>query len=79
MAPSTPSADRIQKAVVDAHEKHKKRRAGKNASYIPVLAKVDPGLFGVCVATVDGQLFAAGDAGLHSRWNRFRRFSRSRS
>lgn len=63
MAPITPSADRIQKAVVDAHEKHKKRRGGKNAGYIPILAKVDPGLFGVCVASVDGQLFTAGDAG----------------
>lgn len=63
MAPIPLSTDRIKKAVVDAHEKQKNKRGGTNASYIPILAKVDSGLFGVCVATVDGQIFAAGDAG----------------
>jgi glutaminase len=62
MAPIPISADRIKKAVVDAYEKQKNKRGGKNASYIPLLAKVDSRLFGVCVATVDGQIFAAGDA-----------------
>ncbi len=57
------SADRIEKAVVDAHQKQKNKRGGKNASYIPILAKVRSGLFGVCVATVDGEIFTAGDAG----------------
>ena len=57
------SADRIEKAVVDAHQKQKNKRGGKNASYIPILAKVHSGLFGVCVATVDGEIFTAGDAG----------------
>ena len=37
---------------------------GQVASYIPALAKVDPGRFGVALATVDGALFEAGDAGL---------------
>ena len=63
MAPTPVSPDRIQKAVVDAHEKQKNRRGGTNASYIPMLAKVPSNLFGVCVATVDGQIFTAGDAG----------------
>ncbi len=57
------SPDLINKAVVDAHEKQKNKRGGKNASYIPMLAKVPSSLFAVCVATVDGQTFAAGDAG----------------
>ena len=57
------TADRIAEAVIAAHAKHKKNRRGKNAGYIPALAKVDPQLFGVCVATVDGQTFSAGDAG----------------
>ena len=35
---------------------------GRVADYIPELAKVDPGRFGIAVATVDGQLLAAGDA-----------------
>jgi glutaminase len=56
------AADRIAEAVTAAHARHKKNRRGKNAGYIPALAKVDPQLFGVCVATVDGQTFSAGDA-----------------
>ena len=35
---------------------------GQVASYIPELAKVDPGRFGLAVATVDGQVLTAGDA-----------------
>jgi glutaminase len=52
----------IAEAVTAAHAKHKNNRRGKNASYIPALAEVDPGLFAVCVVTVDGQTFSAGDA-----------------
>ena len=55
-------ADRIAEAVTAAHAKHQKNRRGKNASYIPALAEVDRQLFGICVATVDGQTFSAGDA-----------------
>ncbi|HTQ21445.1 glutaminase A [Mycobacterium sp.] len=62
MATTPIAADRIAEAVTAAHAKHKKNRRGKNASYIPALADVDPQLFGVCVATVDGQTFSAGDA-----------------
>ena len=35
---------------------------GRVASYIPELAKIDPGRFGIAVATVDGQVLTAGDA-----------------
>jgi len=34
---------------------------GKVASYIPALAAVDPGQFGMALATVDGELFGVGD------------------
>ncbi|MFZ3268681.1 MAG: glutaminase, partial [Mycobacterium sp.] len=54
--------DRIAEAVSAAYAKHKTNRRGKNAGYIPALAEVDPQLFGICVATVDGQTFSAGDA-----------------
>jgi glutaminase len=54
--------DRIAGAVSAAYGRHKKRRGGKNAGYIPALAEVDPQLFGICVTTVDGQTFSAGDA-----------------
>ena len=37
---------------------------GKVAAYIPELAKVDPGQFGIAVLTHDGALFTAGDADL---------------
>lgn len=35
---------------------------GVVASYIPELAKANPRWFGICVATVDGRVFAVGDA-----------------
>lgn len=54
--------DQIIEAVNAAHARHKNASGGKNASYIPALADVDPSLFAVCVATVDGQTFSAGDA-----------------
>ena len=60
---STPiDPDRIATAVTATHARHKRNRRGKNARYIPALAEVDPQLFGICVATVDGQTFSAGDA-----------------
>jgi glutaminase len=62
MARTPIDADRIAEAVTAAHARHQKNRRGKNASYIPALADVDPQLFGVCVATVEGQTFSAGDA-----------------
>jgi glutaminase len=55
-------ADRIAQAVDAAHLKYKNKRGGKNARYIPALAEVDPQLLGICVATVEGQTFSAGDA-----------------
>ncbi len=36
---------------------------GQVADYIPELARVDPRLFGVAVSTVDGAVYAEGDAG----------------
>eukprot|EP00753_Platysulcus_tardus_P019451 PLAT7220.1.p1 GENE.PLAT7220.1~~PLAT7220.1.p1 ORF type:complete len:1129 (+),score=456.08 PLAT7220.1:41-3427(+) len=36
---------------------------GAPASYIPILAEVDPRLFSVSVTTVDGQTFSCGDTG----------------
>jgi glutaminase len=35
---------------------------GKVADYIPALAKIDPSKFGMAVVTVDGEVFALGDA-----------------
>jgi glutaminase len=49
-------------AVVDAaYAKYKGLQEGKNADYIPALAKVDPNLFGIAVVTADGTVYTAGD------------------
>jgi glutaminase len=51
----------IQKAVDAAYAKYRTLKEGKNADYIPALAKVDPNLFGIAVVTSDGKVFTAGD------------------
>jgi glutaminase len=51
----------VQKAVDAAYAKYRNLQEGKNADYIPALAKVDPNLFGIVVVTPDGKFFSAGD------------------
>jgi glutaminase A len=55
------SASEIQQAVDAAYAKYRTLNEGKNADYIPALAKVDPNLFGIAVVTADGKVFTAGD------------------
>jgi len=56
-----PQAADIQRAVNAAYAKYKDLHEGKNADYIPALAKVDPNLFGIALVTPDGQVYVAGD------------------
>jgi len=51
----------IEAAVKAAYEKHKGDKSGKNADYIPELAKVPSDLFAVTVVTVDGKITSVGD------------------
>ena len=51
----------IQAAVDAAYARYKGLKEGKNADYIPALAKVNPDLFGIAVVTVDGKVYTAGD------------------
>jgi glutaminase len=51
----------VQKAVDGAYAKFRTLKEGKNADYIPALAKVDPALFGIAVVTADGKVYTAGD------------------
>ena len=51
----------VQKAVDAAYAKFRTLKEGKNADYIPALAKVDPNLFGIAVVTADGKVYTAGD------------------
>jgi glutaminase len=50
-----------QAAVDGAYSAFRALKEGKNADYIPALAKVDPELFGIALVTVDGKVFTAGD------------------
>jgi glutaminase len=50
-----------QKAVDAAYAKFRTLKEGKNADYIPALAKVDPNLFGIALVTADGKVITAGD------------------
>jgi glutaminase len=50
-----------QAAVEAAYAKYQGLTDGKNADYIPALAKVDPNLFGIALVTVDGKVYTAGD------------------
>jgi glutaminase len=60
LAMSAQSAN-IQQAVDSAYDKFKTLTEGKNADYIPALAKVDPNLFGIAIVTTDGKVYTAGD------------------
>ncbi|HMJ87370.1 MAG TPA: glutaminase A [Vicinamibacterales bacterium] len=50
-----------QAIVNSAFEQFKGLKEGKNADYIPALAKVDPNLFGIALVTTDGKSYFAGD------------------
>jgi len=50
----------VQQAVDKAYAEFKTLNEGKNADYIPALAKVDPNLFAISLVTVDGKVFTSG-------------------
>jgi len=52
----------IQAFLESLHARFAGVREGRVASYIPELAKTDPDLFGICLATADGFLYEAGDS-----------------
>jgi glutaminase len=62
-APSAPAQTpaQIDSAVRAAHAKYTNLKEGKNADYIPALAKVDPKIYGIAVVTTDGKAYTAGD------------------
>ena len=51
----------IKAALNGAEAKFKDVKDGKNADYIPALAKVDPNIFGIALVTTDGRVFTVGD------------------
>jgi glutaminase len=59
--PAAPAGPDYQAALNAAHAKFVNLQEGKNADYIPALAKVDPNIFGIALVTVDGKVFTTGD------------------
>src|SRR5579862_4231166 len=51
----------IEQIVQRIYEKYQNFDEGDVATYIPELAKANPGHFGICLATVDGHVVCAGD------------------
>ena len=51
----------VQKAIDGAYAKYRTLQEGKNADYIPALAKVDSNIYGIAVVTTDGKVYQAGD------------------
>jgi glutaminase len=60
-SPVAPTREQVQAVVDDAYTQFKTNTEGKNADYIPVLAQVDPKLFGIVVISTDNQTASAGD------------------
>jgi glutaminase len=58
---AVPGADDLKETVNSAYNKFKNDKSGKNADYIPELAKVPSELFGIAIVTVNGDVYTAGD------------------
>lgn len=58
---TTIKIDDLRNVVQEAYDKVKNREGGKNADYIPFLAKIDPKLFGVALCLPTGEIIEAGD------------------
>jgi glutaminase len=52
----------VEDYLTELHQRVAAISGGKPADYIPELGKVDQELFGIAIATVDGQIYAVGDA-----------------
>jgi len=62
-AAAQPAKADVEAALQAAHAKYAGLTEGKNADYIPALAKVPSNLFGIALVTVDGQVYTIGDVG----------------
>lgn len=52
----------IEAHLIELHQRYADLIDGDVASYIPELAKADPNLFGIALATNDGQVYEVGDS-----------------
>jgi glutaminase len=60
-SPVAPKRELVESVVREAYDKFKGDTNGKNADYIPYLAKVDSKMFGIAVVTTDNQVLTEGD------------------
>ena len=60
-SPVAPRDEQLKAVVNEAYNMFKDDRNGKNADYIPYLAKVDSKLFGIAVVTTDNKSYTLGD------------------
>ncbi len=60
-SPVAPRRELVASVVQEAYDKYKNDTNGKNADYIPYLAKVDSKLFGIAIVTTDNQVLTKGD------------------
>jgi glutaminase len=61
VSPVAPREEQVRAIAQEAYDKYKGDTRGKNADYIPELAKVDANLFGVAIVTTDNRSVAVGD------------------
>jgi glutaminase len=61
VSPVAPRRELVESVVREAYEKYRSDTGGKNADYIPYLAKVDSKLFGIAIVTADNQVLTMGD------------------
>ena len=69
--------NQYETALKAAYAKFKDLHEGKNADYIPALAKVDPNLFGIALVTVDRKVYRQATSKAKSRFNPSQRSLRS--
>jgi glutaminase len=61
VSPAALRMEQVEAVLKEAYEKFKNDTNGKNADYIPYLAKVDSKLFGIAIVTTDNQVLTMGD------------------
>lgn len=57
-----PDDEVIARLVSSAYERYRRNREGEVSEVYPALARAHPDLFGICLASVGGDMFSAGDA-----------------
>ena len=55
-SPVAPRDEQVKAVVNEAYSLYKNDSTGKNADYIPYLARVDSKLFGVAIVTTDNKV-----------------------